>query len=93
VPNIHGFSALFVFLKCLRRDFFNPQLGGAGAVPPGTTTGGDITPFLIDHDEKFNQTTTCNTSQEKWAMVRFNGDTTADWCGAGTSFGRRGRGI
>jgi hypothetical protein len=56
VPNIHGFSALFVFSSVAAR-FFNPQLGGAGAVPPGTTTGSDITPFLIDHDEKFNQTT------------------------------------
>jgi len=56
VPNIHGFSALFVFSSVAAR-FFNPQLGGAGAVPPGTTTGSDITPFRIDHDEKFNQTT------------------------------------
>ncbi len=56
VPNVHGFSALFVFSSVAAR-FFNPQLGGAGAVPPGTTTGSDITPFRIDHDEKFNQTT------------------------------------
>jgi TonB dependent receptor len=56
VPNIHGFSALFVFSSVAAR-FFNPQLGGAGAVPPGTTTGSDITPFRIDHDERFNQTT------------------------------------
>src|ERR1700751_2470528 len=54
VPNIHGFSALFVFASVNSR-FFNPQLGGAGAVPPGTG-GSDITPFRIDHDEKFNQT-------------------------------------
>jgi hypothetical protein len=56
VPNFHGFSALFVFSSVTSR-FYNPQLGGAGAVPPGTSTSGDITPFLIDHDEKFNQTT------------------------------------
>src|SRR5439155_1167653 len=34
VPNFHGFSALFVFSSVAAR-FFNPQLGGAGAVPPG----------------------------------------------------------
>ncbi len=56
VPNVHGFSALFIFSSVAAR-FFNPQLGGAGAVPPGTTAGSDITPFRIDHDEKFNQTT------------------------------------
>jgi hypothetical protein len=55
VPNFHGFSALFVFSSVSSR-FFNPQLGGAGAVPPGSG-GSDITPFRIDHDEKFNQTT------------------------------------
>jgi hypothetical protein len=55
VPNIHGFSALFVFSSVTSR-FFNPQLGGAGAVPPGTGGTGN-TPFAIDHDEKFNQTT------------------------------------
>src|SRR5882757_7470327 len=55
VPNVHGFSALFVFSSVAAR-FFNPQLGGAGAVPPGTGGTGN-TPFRIDHDEKFNQTT------------------------------------
>ena len=55
VPNIHGFSALFVFSSVTSR-FFNPQLGGAGAVPPGSGGTGN-TPFRIDHDEKFNQTT------------------------------------
>jgi hypothetical protein len=55
VPNIHGFSALFVFSSVTSR-FFNPQLGGAGAVPPGTGGTGN-TPFRIDHDEAFNQTT------------------------------------
>jgi hypothetical protein len=55
VPNFHGFSALFVFSSVAAR-FFNPQLGGAGAVPPGSG-GTDITPFRIDHDERFNQTT------------------------------------
>src|SRR5207247_5137939 len=46
---------LFVFSSVAAR-VFNPQLGGAGAVPPGSG-GSDITPFRIDHDEKFNQTT------------------------------------
>jgi hypothetical protein len=55
VPDFHGFSALFVFSSVAAR-FFTPQLGGAGAVPPGTG-GTGITPFRIDHDEKFNQTT------------------------------------
>jgi hypothetical protein len=56
VPNIHGFSALFVF-SSVAAHFYNPQLGGAGAVPPGTFGNSDITAFRIDHDEKFNQTT------------------------------------
>jgi len=52
VPEIHGFSALMVFSSVAAR-FFLPQVAGAGATvggPPGT-------PFRIDHDEKFNQTT------------------------------------
>lgn len=36
--------------------FFTPQLGGAGAVP-AAALGDPSTPFRIDHDEKFNQTT------------------------------------
>jgi hypothetical protein len=55
VPNFHGLSALFVFSSVAAR-FFNPQLGGAGAVPPGTGNTG-ISAFRIDHDERFNQTT------------------------------------
>jgi len=55
VPNIHGFSALVVF-SSVAATFYNPQLGGAGAVPPGTGNTG-ISAFRIDHDEKFNQTT------------------------------------
>jgi hypothetical protein len=50
VPNLHGFSALFVFSSVAAR-FFTPQLGGAGAAPSS------IGAFRIDHDEKFNQTT------------------------------------
>ncbi len=55
VPNIHGFSALFVFSSVAAR-FFTPQLGGAGAVPAAAGNTG-ISAFRIDHDEKFNQTT------------------------------------
>ncbi len=51
VPNIHGFSALFVFSSVAAR-FFTPQVGGAGATPSAPAGV-----FRIDHDEKFNQTT------------------------------------
>jgi len=56
VPNYHGFSALMVFSSVAAR-FFTPQIGGAGAVPPVAVTSSGSTPFRIDHDEKFNQTT------------------------------------
>jgi hypothetical protein len=52
VPEIRGFSALFVFSSVAAR-FFQPQIGGAGAT---VATGAGL-PFRIDHDEKFNQTT------------------------------------
>ncbi|HVI09675.1 MAG TPA: hypothetical protein VND65_15405, partial [Candidatus Binatia bacterium] len=52
VPEIHGFSALFVFSSVAAR-FFQPQIGGAGAT---VATGAGL-PFRIDHDEKFNQST------------------------------------
>lgn len=55
VPDIHGFSALVVFSSVAAR-FFTPQIGGAGAVPSVASSTG-ITPFRIDHDENFNQTT------------------------------------
>jgi carboxypeptidase family protein/TonB-dependent receptor-like protein len=51
VPEIHGFSALMVFSSVEAR-FFPPQIAGAGA-----TVGAPGTPFRIDHDERFNQTT------------------------------------
>jgi hypothetical protein len=51
VPNFHGLTALWVFSGVASR-FFNPQIGGAGAVPD--VAAGE--PFRIDHDEKFNQT-------------------------------------
>ncbi len=51
VPDFHGFSALMVFSGVAAR-FFPPQVGGLGV-----TVGQGGTPFRIDHDEKFNQTT------------------------------------
>ena len=51
VPEIHGFSALVVFSSVAAR-FFPPQTSGLGV-----TVGQSGTPFRIDHDEKFNQTT------------------------------------
>ena len=51
VPQFHNFSAYFVASSVAAR-FFPPQSAGAGAAPQ---TGGS--PFRIDHDEKFNQTT------------------------------------
>jgi hypothetical protein len=56
VPDYHGFSALVVFSSVAAR-FFTPQIGGAGAVPAVAVGGAGSTPFRIDHDEKFNQTT------------------------------------
>ncbi len=56
VPNYHGLTALMVFSSVAAR-FFTPQIGGAGAVPPGTVGSTDFVPFRIDHDERFNMTT------------------------------------
>ncbi len=54
VPEYRGFSALVV-LSSVAARFFTPQIGGAGAVPAVAFNSGS-TPFRIDHDEKFNQT-------------------------------------
>jgi hypothetical protein len=51
VPSFHGLTALFVFSSVNAR-FFPPQIGGLGV-----TVGQGGTPFRIDHDEKFNETT------------------------------------
>jgi hypothetical protein len=53
VPNIHGFTAQVV-MSSVAAVFFTPQIGGVGAVPP---TPGSFSPFRIDHDEKYNETT------------------------------------
>ena len=56
--NVRGFSARFNASSVSAR-FFNPQIGGVGAVPVSTTIGASniFAPFRIDHDEHFNQTT------------------------------------
>ncbi|HXX46348.1 MAG TPA: TonB-dependent receptor [Candidatus Acidoferrales bacterium] len=55
VTNLHGFTA-YVVMSSVAAVFFTPQVGGAGAVPVASVAG-QFTPFRIDHDEKFNQTT------------------------------------
>lgn len=50
VPQYRGFSA-FAVMSSVSARFFPPQIGGLGT----TQEGGS--PFRIDHDEKFNQTT------------------------------------
>jgi hypothetical protein len=56
VPPIRNFTAQIVFSSVAAR-FFTPQTSGLGTIPapPGSTV--THTPFRIDHDEKFNQTT------------------------------------
>ena len=51
VPNFHNVSA-FVVMSSVAARFFPPQSAGAGA-----TVGQAGTPFRIDHDERFNETT------------------------------------
>src|SRR5580700_1244377 len=51
VPDVHGFTALVVMSSVAAR-FFPPQTSGLGV-----TVGQSGSPFRIDHDEKFNQTT------------------------------------
>ena len=51
VPDFHHFSAYLVTSSVAAR-FFPPQSAGAGA-----TVGQGGSPFRIDHDEKFNETT------------------------------------
>jgi hypothetical protein len=55
VPNVHGFTAQVV-MSSVAAVFYTPQIGGVGAVPV-VTVPGEFTPFRIDHDEHFNQTT------------------------------------
>ena len=54
IPPVHNFTAQVVFSSVAAR-FFTPQTSGLGTVPVPPGTG--HTPFRIDHDERFNQTT------------------------------------
>jgi hypothetical protein len=54
VPPLHNFTAQIVFSSVAAR-FFTPQTSGLGTVP--VPPGSGHTPFRIDHDERFNETT------------------------------------
>jgi hypothetical protein len=54
IPPVHNFTAQVVFSSVAAR-FFTPQTSGLGTVP--VPPGQGHTPFRIDHDERFNQTT------------------------------------
>ncbi len=54
IPTTHHFSAQVVFSSVSAR-FFTPQTSGLGTVPQPPGTG--HTPFRIDHDERFNEST------------------------------------
>ncbi|MDR3744899.1 MAG: TonB-dependent receptor [Acidobacteriaceae bacterium] len=56
IPTTHNFSAQVVFSSVAAR-FFTPQISGLGITPASSGTIAAATPFRIDHDEKFNQTT------------------------------------
>jgi hypothetical protein len=57
LTDLHGLSAQFNASSVAAR-FFTPEVGGVGATPASAnTTSNAITPFRIDHDEHFNQTT------------------------------------
>ena len=56
IPSIHNFTAQVVFSSVAAR-FFTPQTSGLGTIPTPPGAAVQHTPFRIDHDEKFNQTT------------------------------------
>jgi hypothetical protein len=56
LPNFHGLTAIVV-LSSVAARFFTPQIGGLGVVPTPAGENVTFTPFRIDHDEVFNQTT------------------------------------
>src|SRR5664280_1845497 len=68
VPVYHGFSALVVMSSVAAR-FFPPQTSGLGV-----TVGQSGTPFRIDHDEAFNQTTHLQyqTPWKRGSWIGFN---------------------
>ena len=55
IPPVHNFTAQVVFSSVAAR-FFTPQTSGLGTTVQSGQDGVH-TPFRIDHDEKFNQTT------------------------------------
>lgn len=55
IPPVHNFTAQIVFSSVAAR-FFTPQTSGLGTTVQSGQAGVH-TPFRIDHDEKFNQTT------------------------------------
>jgi hypothetical protein len=56
LTDLHGITVRFNASAVAAR-FFTPQLGGVGSTPGSTNGSSDFTPFRIDHDQKFNQTT------------------------------------
>jgi hypothetical protein len=56
IPPVHNFTAQVVFSSVAAR-FFTPQTSGLGTVPTPPGQAAAVTPFRIDHDERFNQTT------------------------------------
>jgi hypothetical protein len=56
IPAIHNFTAQVVFSSVAAR-FFTPQTSGLGTIPTPPGSAVSHTPFRIDHDERFNQTT------------------------------------
>jgi hypothetical protein len=56
IPQVHNFTAQVVFSSVAAR-FFTPQTSGLGTIPAPPGSAVTHTPFRIDHDEKFNQTT------------------------------------
>ena len=55
IPPVHNFTAQIVFSSVAAR-FFTPQTSGLGTTVQSGQAGVH-TPFRIDHDERFNQTT------------------------------------
>ena len=67
VPNYHGLTAIVV-MGHVRSRYFPPQVGGLG-----TTVGASGTPFRIDHDQAFQQTTHVQYQPRKnWPWIGFN---------------------
>lgn len=67
LPEFHGLTA-FVTIGHVDARFFAPQVGGLESDPTAP-----ITPFRIDHDQKFQQTTHIQYQPKKtWPWFAFN---------------------